>query len=104
MTRVKQITDASFDADVKVGISIIDFWAEWCGPCKAIAPTFEALSEEFKEVKFFKMNVDENQQIPSEFGIRSIPTFIAFKNGEKIATKVGGMSKSEFAKWIGEIK
>lgn len=80
---------------------LVDFWATWCGPCKMIAPIFEELAEEYKnEVKFGKVNVDEQQSLAVKYGVTSIPTLILFKNGEIIKTSVGFCSKSELEKMI----
>ena len=86
------------DADVPV---IVDFWAEWCGPCKMIGPSLEEISNEMAgKVKITKVNVDENQDIAARYGIRSIPTLILFKNGEPAAMKVGALPKSALSDWI----
>jgi thioredoxin 1 len=86
------------DADVPV---IVDFWAEWCGPCKMIGPSLEEISNEMAgKVKITKVNVDENQDIAARYGIRSIPTLIMFKNGEPAAMKVGALPKSALSDWI----
>ena len=93
-------TDASFDTDVvnSDGLVSVDFWAAWCGPCKAIAPVLEELAEDYQgRVKIVKVDVDANPQSAARFGIRSIPTLFVFKNGERVETVVGGRPKSEFA-------
>ena len=93
-------TDASFDTDVvnSDGLVFVDFWAAWCGPCKAIAPVLEELAEDYQgRVKIVKVDVDANPQSAARFGIRSIPTLFVFKNGERVETVVGGRPKSEFA-------
>ncbi|MEK9672199.1 MAG: thioredoxin TrxA [Rhodospirillaceae bacterium] len=99
----KQVTDASFDADV-LGSSepvLVDFWAEWCGPCKQIAPSLDELSTEFEgKVTIAKINIDDNPNTPSKYGVRGIPTLMLFKNGEVAATKVGAVPKSQIQDWI----
>jgi thioredoxin 1 len=80
---------------------VVDFWAEWCGPCKMIGPSLEELSEEFAgKVKIVKINVDENPGTAAKFGIRSIPTLMLFKGGQLTSQKVGGAPKSELSRWI----
>ena len=84
------------------GYSLVDFWAPWCGPCRMMVPIFEELSNEVKNVKFCKVNVDENQDISSGYRVSSIPCFILFKEGKAVASKVGGASKEDFKEWIEE--
>ena len=98
-----KVTDASFDVDVLKSTQpvVVDFWAEWCGPCKMIAPALEEIAGELKgKVKIVKFNVDENPKIASQLGIRSIPTLMVFKGGERVATKTGAGPKSELSRWI----
>ncbi|OOS08372.1 thioredoxin [Moraxella cuniculi DSM 21768] len=93
-------TDASFDADVLGSdqVVLVDFWAPWCGPCKAIAPTLEELAADYAgRAKIVKVNVDDNPESAARFGIRSIPTLFVFKDGERVEAVVGGRPKSEFA-------
>ena len=102
MTQV--ITDSNFKKETQTGVCIVDFYADWCGPCKMIAPTLEKLSKEFEgKVKIFKINVDENQVIASEFGIRSIPTLIAFKEGKKVDIKMGAVPETQLKAWINSL-
>jgi thioredoxin 1 len=99
----KQIKDNEFEAEVlnsKLPV-IIDFWAEWCGPCRMLAPILDQLSEEMEgKVKIVKMNIDENPETPSKFGVRGIPTMLLFKEGKQIATKVGVQPKNVLQEWI----
>ncbi|XWN32202.1 MAG: thioredoxin [Devosia sp.] len=97
------VTDTSFDADVIQSDQpvVVDFWAEWCGPCKTIAPALEEIATEMDgKVKIAKLNVDENQQIAMKYGVRSIPTLIMFKNGQPAATQVGAAPKGRLVDWI----
>jgi thioredoxin 1 len=100
---IKHVTDASFEADVLQSKSpvLVDYWAEWCGPCKAIGPSLKALAEEFDgRIQIAKMNVDENSVVPGKFNIRGIPTLMIFKDGEVKGMKVGALPKSELAAFI----
>ena len=99
----KKISDSSFHSDVisADGPVLVDFWAEWCGPCKMIGPSLEEISEELGEkVTIAKLNIDENPDAPSKYGVRGIPTMILFKNGEPAATKVGAAPKSQLKGWL----
>ncbi|HEX6841031.1 MAG TPA: thioredoxin TrxA [Stellaceae bacterium] len=98
-----KVTDTSFDADVlrATGPVLVDFWAEWCGPCKAIAPFLEELASDMKgKVTIAKINIDENPQTPMKYGVRGIPTLILFKNGPVAATKIGALPKTKLAEWV----
>ena len=101
----KPVTDSSFDSDVikSTTPTVVDFWAEWCGPCKQIGPALEEISEEMKEdVVIAKHNIDEEPNTPTKYGIRGIPTMLLFINGELKATKVGATTKSNIIAWIKE--
>ncbi len=98
-----KVTDASFEHDVLQSSEpvVVDFWAEWCGPCKMIGPSLEEIATEMAgKVKIAKINVDENQNVPAQFGIRSIPTLMLFKDGKLAATKVGAAAKGDLQRWI----
>ncbi len=96
-------TDADFDQDVLNSDRpvLVDYWAEWCGPCKMIAPILEEIADEYGErLRICKLDIDANQETPGKYGIRGIPTLMLFKNGELEATKVGALSKSQLAAFL----
>ena len=99
----KPVSDDSFDTDVlgAEGAALVDFWAEWCGPCKQIGPSLEEISDEMGDaLTVAKVNIDENPMTPSKYGVRGIPTLILFKDGEVAATKVGALPKGKLVEWI----
>ncbi len=101
--QIKYVSDASFEDDVVKSDKpvLLDFWAEWCGPCKMIAPILEEVAKEYGDkVQIAKINVDENQQVPAQFGIRGIPTLILFNKGKNVAQKVGALSKSQLTAFL----
>src|SRR5512144_2319808 len=103
MSDIKYISDASFEQDVLKSDNpvLVDYWAEWCGPCKMIAPILDEVSREYDgKLTIAKLNVDENQATPAKFGIRGIPTLMLFKNGAVVGTKVGALSKSQLTAFI----
>jgi thioredoxin 1 len=101
---IKHITDATFEAEVLQSTQpavLVDYWAEWCGPCKMIAPILDEVATTYAgKLQITKMNVDENRDIPGKFGIRGIPTLMIFKGGQLAATKVGALSKSQLTAFI----
>jgi thioredoxin 1 len=101
--KIKHISDATFESDVLQADKpvLVDYWAEWCGPCKMIAPILDEVAGTYGDkLQIAKMNVDENREIPAKFGIRGIPTLMLFKNGELAATKVGAMSKAQLTAFL----
>ena len=99
----KTVTDQSFEADVLKADKpvLVDFWAEWCGPCKMIAPALEEIASALGDkVNIVKLNIDENPDTPGKYGVRGIPTMLLFKNGQVVAQKVGALPKSQLAAWL----
>ena len=102
-THISYVTDDSFDAEVIKSTQpvLVDYWAEWCGPCKMIAPILDEIATEYAgKLKVAKLNIDDNQATPGKFGIRGIPTLMLFKNGAVEATKVGALSKSQLTAFL----
>ncbi|MFT3802950.1 MAG: thioredoxin TrxA [Burkholderiaceae bacterium] len=100
---IKHTSDTSFDQDVLKAEEpvLVDYWAEWCGPCKMIAPILDEVSKDYDgRLQVVKVNVDENQSVAAKFGIRGIPTLMLFKNGAQVATKVGALSKSQLTLFL----
>jgi len=102
---LKHLTDDNFDAEIKSGLTIVDFWAHWCGPCRMFGPVFEAAAESNSDINFGKYEItDANKNIPPRFGIRSIPSILAFRGGELIEAKTGLMTPDAFADWLATLK
>ena len=101
-TQTLQVTDASFAGDIEQssGLVLVDFWATWCGPCRAVAPVLDQIAEENDGVRIAKLNVDEYQQLAFQFGVSSIPTFILFKDGKIADRTMGAMPKAAFESFI----
>ena len=100
---IQTVTETSFETDVLASPVpvLVDYWAEWCGPCKSIAPILDEVAKEYEgRLKIAKINVDENQQTPAKFGIRGIPTLMLFKNGELASRQVGAAPKQKLQQWI----
>ena len=100
---MKQVSDDSFEQDVlkASGPVLVDFWAEWCGPCKQIAPSLERIDKELgTQITVAKINIDDNPQTPTQYGVRGIPTLMIFKDGQVAATKVGALPESKLKEWV----
>ena len=103
MSQIRHVTDDSFEQEVLSSEKpvLVDYWAEWCGPCKMIAPVLEEVADEYGDkIQVVKLNIDENPNTPPKYGIRGIPTLMLFKNGNVEATKVGAVSKSQLTAFI----
>ncbi|MBN67250.1 MAG: thiol reductase thioredoxin [Rickettsiales bacterium] len=99
----KQVTDDAFETEVLKadGPVLVDFWAEWCGPCKQLSPVLDELAGEFEgKVQVAKVNIDQNPETPQKYGVRGIPTLMVFRDGEAVATKVGSMPKGQLSEWL----
>ena len=100
---IKHVSDATFDGDVVQSDKpvLVDYWAEWCGPCKMIAPILDEVAKDYTgRLQIAKMNVDENREVPAKYGIRGIPTLMLFKSGQLAATKVGALSKAQLTSFL----
>ena len=94
------LNSANFDSAIAKGAVLVDFWAEWCGPCRMLIPVFEELSKEMKKVKFAKVNITESEEIAQKFGVMSIPTLILFRDGKEVGRTMGALPKDMLKKWI----
>ena len=102
---LKHANDANFAEMIGTGITLVDFWASWCGPCRMFGPIFESVSETIDDVDFVKFEIDDvNRHTPSKYGIRSIPSVLAFKNGELVEARTGLMDEETVINWINELK
>ncbi len=103
MSGMAKVTDSSFEAEVMNSSEpvVVDFWAEWCGPCRTIAPALDEIASDLQgKVKIARLNVDENPEVTGRYRIHSVPTLMMFKNGKSVASKVGAETKSELSHWI----
>lgn len=98
----QHVNDSQFETEVLKSDQpvLVDFWAEWCGPCRALGPSLDALAQEKDGLKVVKVNIDESPDAPTKYGVRSIPTLILFKDGQAVAQTVGSMGKSDLFKWV----
>ncbi|MEA3552981.1 MAG: thioredoxin [Campylobacterota bacterium] len=104
MGKYVELTNENFEATTKEGVSLVDFWAPWCGPCRMISPIIEELAEEFDgKANICKVNTDEQQELSQKFGVRSIPTIVFMKDGETVDTMVGAASKEAFIEKINSL-
>jgi thioredoxin 1 len=103
-SQIKEINDDVFEATVAQGITLVDFWAPWCGPCKALTPILEEVASSTDEVSFVKVNVDDNKQAAGQYGIRGIPSLLVFNNGKLVETKVGLLNKEELLSLIENVQ
>lgn len=102
---LEHANDANFDSLLGDGITLVDFWASWCGPCRMFGPIFEATSEKLPDVKFVKFEIDEsNRRTPAKFGIRSIPSVLAFRKGELVEARTGLMDEETLMDWVKELQ
>ena len=102
---LKHANDANFTEMIGDGITLVDFWASWCGPCRMFGPIFESVSENIDDVNFVKFEIDDtNRRTPAKYGIRSIPSVLAFKNGELVEARTGLMDEETVTSWINELK
>ena len=102
---LEHANDATFADMVSNGLTLVDFWASWCGPCQMFGPIFEAVSNQIPDVRFVKFEIDEaNRRTPAKYGIRSIPSILAFKDGEVVEARTGLMDAETLAAWVRELK
>ncbi|MBW3004197.1 thioredoxin [Candidatus Woesearchaeota archaeon] len=101
---MKELNNENFKDEINSGLAVVDFFAPWCGPCRMMGPVFEELSEEMQDVKFFKVNTEENNELARTYAVMSIPCFIVFKDGEEIDRIIGGMPKDVLKKRIEALK
>ena len=102
----QQLTDSQFESSVlnSKGLVLVDFWAEWCGPCRQLGPILEAIDNNMQDVTIYKMNVDDSPAVAGQYGLRSIPTMLLFKDGKQVDTKVGLQSESTLTSWLESYK